>query len=54
MTAELHGALRVAQERHHRGRGVTAPERFQKKGKIRKHGVFPCIGVIKISFSVIF
>ena len=35
------------------GRGVTALPKGFKKGKIRKHGVFLCIGVIKISFSVV-
>ena len=32
----------------------SGPLKVSKKGKIRKHGVFPYIGVIKISFSVIF
>ena len=36
------------------GREQKPPLRFQKKGKIKKYGVFSCIKVTKISFSVIF
>ena len=37
----------------HHGGGATALK-VSKRGKIRKHGVFSCIGVIKNSFSVTF
>ena len=35
-------------------RGQKPPLKISKKGKIKKYGVFSCIKVIKISFSVIF
>ena len=35
-------------------KGAKAPLKISKKGKIKKYGVFSCIKVIKISFSVIF
>ena len=36
------------------GTKAPLPYRFQNKGKMKKYGVFSCIKVIKISFSVIF
>ena len=36
------------------GKGGKSPLKISKKGKIKKYGVFLCIKVIKISFSVIF
>ena len=36
------------------GKGAKAPLKISKKGKMKKYGVFSCIKVIKISFSVIF
>ena len=36
------------------GKGAKAPLKISKKGKIKKYGVFSCIKVIKMSFSVIF
>ena len=36
------------------GQGAKPPQRFQKGKKMKKYGVFSCIKVIKISFSVIF
>ena len=36
------------------GKGGKSPLRISKKGKIKKYGVFSCIKVIKISFSIIF
>ena len=35
-------------------RGQKSPLKISKKGKMKKHGVFSCIKVIKIGFSVIF
>ena len=37
-----------------RAEGAKNPLKISKKGKIRKHVIFLCIKVIKISFSVIF
>ena len=36
------------------GQGGISPPKDFKKGKMEKYGVFSCIKVIKISFSVIF
>ena len=36
------------------GAGGEIPPKGEKKEKMRKYGVFPCMGVIKISYSVIF
>ena len=58
MAAEIVAKITVLR---HRGRitggqrGKSSPKGFKKKKKkIRKYGVFSCIKVIKISFSVIF
>ena len=36
------------------GKGAKAPLKILKKGKMKNYGVFSCIKVIEISFSVIF
>ena len=36
------------------GQGGKSPLKISKKGKIKKYGVFSCIKVIKINFSVTF
>ena len=36
------------------GQGGKSPLKISKKGKMTKYGVFSCIKVIKMSFSVIF
>ena len=36
------------------GQGGKKPPKDFKKGEMKKYGIFSCIKVIKISFSVIF